>query len=156
MYKRQAGDLSEAIETGVRVDAAPSAELLLALFRAGSPLHDGAVVIQRGRVAAARCVLPLTTVPALRDVGTRHRAAVGLAEEIDAVVVVVSEERGEISLAVDGELHRRLDEVALRRLLTRLFAAPRTTGVARLLSRLGRSPTSPGEKPAPEDRRAAL
>jgi diadenylate cyclase len=145
------GDLSEIVETGVRIDAAPSAELLLALFYPGGALHDGAVVLQRGRVAAARCLLPLTASPKLRDVGTRHRAAVGLAEEVDAAVVVVSEERGEISLAVEGALHRGLDEGALRRLLAQVLAEPEPRGLAGLLARIARPPREP-----PEDRRAAV
>jgi diadenylate cyclase len=148
------GDLSEIIETGVRIDAAPSAELLLALFHPGGALHDGAVVLQRGRVAAAGCLLPLTVSPKLRDVGTRHRAAVGLAEEVDAAVVVVSEERSEISLAVDGTLHRALDEGALRQLLARLILDPEPRGMAALLARLSRPPSSHGGPP--EDRREAV
>ena len=120
------GDLSEVIETGVKIDAALTQELLLALFQPGGALHDGAVVLQRGRVAAARCLLPLTASAQVGDLGTRHRAALGLAEELDAAVVVVSEERGEMSVAVDGLLHRRIDESALRELLARLLVpAPR-------------------------------
>jgi len=145
-------ELSEVLETGVRLDALPSPELLLALFHPGGALHDGAVVIQRGRVAAAGCLLPLAVSPQLRDVGTRHRAALGLAEEVDAAVVVVSEERGEISLAVDGVLHRGLDEVALRQLLGRLLAPAPARGVAGLLARLGRST----DKRDPGDRREAV
>jgi diadenylate cyclase len=148
------GDLSEVAEGGVRIDAAPSAELLLALFHPGGALHDGAAVLQRGRVAAARCLLPLTSSHALSDLGTRHRAAVGLSEEVDAAVVVVSEERGEISLAVDGALHRALDEGALRRQLARLLVEPAPRGVAALLGRLASRPARRGEPP--EDHRAAL
>ncbi|HUK65645.1 MAG TPA: diadenylate cyclase CdaA [Anaeromyxobacteraceae bacterium] len=119
-------DLGEVLETGVRLDAELSYELLLALFQPGGALHDGAVVLRRGRVAAAGCILPLTAVQ-VRDLGTRHRAALGLAEEVDAVVVVVSEERGEISLAVEGTLHRALDEGALRQHLARLLVPPGAT-----------------------------
>ncbi|HET9598771.1 MAG TPA: diadenylate cyclase CdaA [Anaeromyxobacteraceae bacterium] len=144
-------DLSEVLETGVRLDALPSPELFLALFHPGGALHDGAVVMQRGRVAGAGCLLPLAVSPQLRDVGTRHRAALGLAEEVDAAVVVVSEERGEISLAVDGALHRGLDEVALRQLLGRLLAPAPSRGVAGLLARLGRSDKHDGG-----DRREAV
>jgi len=138
----------------VKLDAAPSTELLLALFQPGGTLHDGAVVLQRGRLAAAGCLLPLSASPLLREVGTRHRAAVGLAEEVDAAVVVVSEERGEISLAVDGTLHRALDEGALRQLLARLLVRAEPRGVAALFSRRARH-RSPDSKPA-EDRRAAI
>ncbi len=149
------GDLSEVSETGVRLDATPSPELFLSLFRAGAPLHDGAVVVQRGRVVAARCLLPLATTTTARDFGTRHRAALGLAEEVDAVTVVVSEERGEISLAVDGALHRRLDEAGLRQLLARLLAASAPS--AGLWSRLGRGAVPPrGDHGGAGDGRAAL
>jgi diadenylate cyclase len=116
-------DLGDVAETGVAVDAELSAEILVSLFQSGGPLHDGAVVLRRGRIAAARCLLPLSAAPDLRDVGTRHRAALGLAEEVDAAVVVVSEERGEISVAVDGVLHRALDEGALRQLLVHLLVS---------------------------------
>ena len=149
-------DLTEVVETGIRIDAEVSAELLVGLFQPGGPLHDGAVVVRRGRVAAARCLLPLTVSP-LRDVGTRHRAALGLAEELDAVVVIVSEERGEVSLAVDGVLHRGIDEGALRELLVRLLVAAPQKGVGGLFARLGRSSPAPdpgagGAKPVEKDR----
>lgn len=153
------GDLRDVIETGVKLDAVPSPELLLAIFHPNGALHDGAAVLQRGRVAAASCLLPLTATPTARDLGTRHRAALGLAEEVDAMVVVVSEERGEISLAVDGKLHRGLDEGALRSFLARLLAAPQQGGVAALLARFGRArrPAGPGaEKDRVEDDRAAV
>ncbi|MGC3998523.1 MAG: diadenylate cyclase [Anaeromyxobacter sp.] len=88
-------DLTEVVESGLRLDAALSPELLLALFQPQGPLHDGAAVVRAGRVRAAGCVLPLSSaVP--HGLGTRHRAALGLCEELDAAVVVVSEERGEI------------------------------------------------------------
>ena len=91
--------------TGVAVDARPSYELLMAIFHPRSPLHDGAVVISQGRLAAASCMLPLTTRPAsAARYGSRHRAGIGLSEETDALVIVVSEERGTISLVQDGDL----------------------------------------------------
>ncbi|BDG07852.1 diadenylate cyclase CdaA [Anaeromyxobacter paludicola] len=114
-------DLYDVMDTGVRLDSALTPELLGSIFHNGGPLHDGAVVIQRGRIVAARCLLPLTQREAAPELGTRHRAALGLAEEVDAAVVVVSEERGEISLAVDGQLTRRLDEHALRERLLALL-----------------------------------
>jgi diadenylate cyclase len=121
----RSADLAEVAATGVRLDAEVSEELLLAIFRSGAPMHDGAVVISGGRIAAARCVLPLTKNPDIgRDLGTRHRSAIGLSEEVDAVVVVVSEERGSISLAIDGQLHRDLDVEVIRKYLLRLFAPP--------------------------------
>jgi diadenylate cyclase len=127
VLERSAG-LGELIESGHALDADLSPELLLALFNTGSPLHDGAVVVRGSRVAAAGCILPLSDEAAARQLGTRHRAALGLAEEVDAAVVVVSEERGEISVALHGTLHRDLDETALRALLHGLFAPPRRPG----------------------------
>jgi len=118
----RAAELSEVVDTGVKLDAAVASELLLAVFHPGGPLHDGAAIIRGGRLVAAGCVLPLTHAQTGRDLGTRHRAAVGLTEEVDALVVVVSEERGEISVAVDGALHRHLDEQALRETLQKLLA----------------------------------
>jgi len=151
-------DLGEVIETGVRIDGVPSAELFLAIFNPSGALHDGAAVVQRGRVAAASCLLPLTATPTARDLGTRHRAAIGLAEELDAAVVVISEERGEISLAVDGVLHRGLDEGALRGSLVRLLA-PQSGGASALLARFGRAGKSgrpATDKKGAEDDRAAV
>jgi diadenylate cyclase len=113
----RSADLSEVIESGLRVDGAVTPELLLSIFIPGGPLHDGAVVVQGARLAAAGCLLPLSAAAQPHELGTRHRAALGLAEEVDAAVVVVSEERGEISVAVDGALIRHLDEPGLRALL---------------------------------------
>jgi diadenylate cyclase len=93
------------IESGVPVDARLTRDLLLAIFQPGGALHDGAVIIQGGRLAAAACFLPLTMNPELsRKLGTRHRAALGVTEETDSLAVVVSEETGRISLASGGEL----------------------------------------------------
>jgi diadenylate cyclase len=133
---QRSADLADVAGNGLRLDAAVTPELLLAIFHTGSPIHDGAVVVQGSRVAAAGCLLPLSTEPAAQELGTRHRAALGLAEEVDAAVVVVSEERGEISLALDGALHRRLDETALRALLRGVIVPPRRPGAARLLRRV--------------------
>jgi diadenylate cyclase len=144
------GDLDELVETGVPLDAVLSPELLLAIFHAGGELHDGALVVHRGRVVAASCLLPLTTRPTARELGTRHRAALGLAEEVDAVVVVVSEERGEISLAVDGELRRGLDEDGLRQLLARLFVPSQSGRRVAPWTRFGRVRRG-GSKPAAGD-----
>src|SRR5207253_789967 len=95
-------------------------DLLLAVFQPKSPLHDGAVIVQNDRVAAAACFLPLTTNPRLaKELGSRHRAAIGLTEENDAVAIVVSEESGTISVVVDGQIERGFDGDALR---TRLRA----------------------------------
>ncbi len=93
------------IESGVRLEASLSRDLLLSIFAPGLPLHDGAVIVQKDRIAAAACFLPLTTNPALsRAYGTRHRAAIGITEETDCLSVVVSEETGRISVASFGEL----------------------------------------------------
>lgn len=107
--------LRNYIESGIPIDATLTYDLLVTIFRPGSPLHDGAVVLQEGRIAAAACFLPLTVNPRLsRDLGTRHRAAIGLTEESDAVAVVVSEESGQISVALDGEIERNLTPDDLR------------------------------------------
>jgi diadenylate cyclase len=110
-------------ELGVPLDALASADLLVSLFLPYSPLHDGAVFIRGDRVAAAGCFLPLSRNTQLgRTIGTRHRAALGLAEETDAVVLVVSEETGRISLAVGGHMESPLDRDSLRRRLVELFS----------------------------------
>lgn len=103
--------LSEAISTGTQMDARISAELLRNIFYDKSPLHDGAVIIKDGRIAAAGCMLPLSSNSNLsRDLGMRHRAALGISEHSDAVVAIVSEETGSISLAVEGMLKRHLSQ----------------------------------------------
>jgi diadenylate cyclase len=142
--ERQVG-LRAYAELGVPIEAAVSAELLGSLFQPGSPLHDGAAVIQGDRVTAAGCFLPLSRNLGLsRTLGTRHRAAVGLSEETDAAVVVVSEETGMVSVAVDGAIERGLDTDGLRERLAALLgardgAAPRSRslldGVRRFAAR---------------------
>ena len=97
------------VESGVRLDAEISADLLMAVFQPGGALHDGAVIVQKDRVSAAACFLPLTTNPAVPvNLGTRHRAAIGITEESDCLSLVVSEETGDLSLAAFGEIHRGL------------------------------------------------
>jgi diadenylate cyclase len=114
--------LRNYIESGIPLDATLTYDLLLTIFKPGSPLHDGAVILQEGRVAAAACFLPLTVNPRLsRELGTRHRAAIGLTEENDAVAVVVSEETGIISIALDGQIERGLTLDTLRDRLRRLI-----------------------------------
>jgi diadenylate cyclase len=114
--------LRNYIESGIPLDATLTYDLLLTIFKPGSPLHDGAVIVQEGRIAAAACFLPLTVNPRLsRELGTRHRAAIGLSEENDAVAVVVSEETGTISVALDGQIERGLSPDALRERLRRLI-----------------------------------
>ena len=113
-------------ELGVHLDALVSSDLMVSLFLPYSPLHDGAAFIRGNRVAAAGCFLPLSRNTQLgRAMGTRHRAALGLTEETDAVVLVVSEESGRISLAVAGHMETPLDSEALRRRLGELFALER-------------------------------
>ena len=115
-------DLKNIVEMGTEIDSKVSRELILSIFHPTSPLHDGAIIIQSGRVAAAGCFLPLTMSATVnKALGTRHRAAIGLTEETDAVVIVVSEETGTISLVLGGKINRDLDAVSLRRSLTKIF-----------------------------------
>jgi diadenylate cyclase len=103
------------IENGIALDAVLSFDLLINLFTPDTPLHDGAVIVQEDRIAAAACFLPLTTNLSLsKELGTRHRAALGISEETDAVAVIISEENGTISLACDGVMLRDLDGKTLR------------------------------------------
>lgn len=107
--------LRNYIENGVEIDALVSYDLLINLFSPETPLHDGAAIIQQDRIAAAACFLPLSLNPEIsKDYGTRHRAALGISEEADALAVVVSEETGGISIAIGGELIRDLDSKSLR------------------------------------------
>lgn len=105
-------------ETGMRVDARIAYDVIVAIFQPGSPLHDGAVIIREGRIGAAGCFLPLSQQPQhSKELGSRHRAAIGVTEESDAVCVVVSEERGAISVAFEGGILRDVDAVRLREFL---------------------------------------
>jgi diadenylate cyclase len=114
--------LRDYIETGTKLDAAVTKELLETIFTPHSPLHDGAVVIRADQISAAGCILPLSATAGLSPLlGTRHRAALGLAEETDACVFVVSEETGAISIAYKGELKWNLDEGQLRSELAAIF-----------------------------------
>ena len=107
-------------------------DLLLSIFQPSSPLHDGAVIVQDDRVAAAACFLPLTVNPKLsKELGSRHRAAIGLTEENDAVAIVVSEETGLISVVVDGQIERGLDADALRLRLQSLVLQRRASSPRR-------------------------
>lgn len=115
--------LGEYLSTGTLLDANVSSGLLENIFVPNTPLHDGAVIIRGEKIITAGCVLPLTSNPNLsRELGTRHRAALGLSETTDAVIVVVSEETGKISVAQEGSLTRNLSEESLKRLLSRLMA----------------------------------
>jgi diadenylate cyclase len=107
--------LKNVTDGGVKLDAELSYDLLVTIFNTESPLHDGAIVVRRHRIAAASCFLPLTLNPRLsKDLGTRHRAAIGITEDSDAVVIVVSEETGLISFVQGGEIRRGLDATKLR------------------------------------------
>jgi diadenylate cyclase len=118
--------LPDQIESGSQLDAAISHDLLMNIFTPGSLLHDGAAIIGDGRVKAAACFLPVTADPRLsREYGSRHRAAIGLTEEYDSLVIVVSEERGEIRVAVEGQLHGPMDGPALKAFLRRHLGAER-------------------------------
>ena len=118
--------LGDVIETGTRVDAEISAPLIENIFEPNTPLHDGAMIIRNRRINAAACILPLSEDPSIsRDLGTRHRAAIGTTETTDAVSLIVSEETGIISMAREGRLTRHLDTRSLSILLTELFTPER-------------------------------
>lgn len=115
--------LSRYVDVGVLVDSRVSKELLMSVFLPTSPIHDGAVIIQRGRLSAAGCFLPLTREEGLDpNMGTRHRAAIGISQETDAVVVLVSEETASVSVVVDGRLKRQRDAREIRENLMQLVA----------------------------------
>jgi diadenylate cyclase len=125
VVERQIG-LRNYIEGGIPLDATVTYDLMATIFQPGSPLHDGATIVQGDRVAAAACFLPLSVNPRVsRELGTRHRAAIGLTEENDAVAIVVSEETGVISLAIAGDLERGLTADALRLRLRALLGGRR-------------------------------
>jgi diadenylate cyclase len=125
VVERQIG-LRNYIEGGIPLDATVTYDLMATIFQPGSPLHDGAAIVQGDRVAAAACFLPLSVNPRVsRELGTRHRAAIGLTEENDAVAIVVSEETGIISLAIAGDLERGLTADALRLRLRALLGGRR-------------------------------
>lgn len=114
--------LNEVGDTGIRLDARITSELLLNIFFVNTPLHDGAIIIRGKRIFSAACLLPLTEKPGLsKELGTRHRAAMGLSEQCDALVLVVSEETGTISIAENGRLMRHLNEETLESILKPAF-----------------------------------
>lgn len=125
VWERKTG-LANYREIGMHLDAHVSSELLRSIFNTKSPLHDGAVIITENRVSCAGCFLPLTRNPLLaRSLGTRHRAAIGLTEDTDAAVIVISEERGTISLALDGNLEKIGNGKQLKRRLIELLSSRR-------------------------------
>jgi diadenylate cyclase len=129
---QQETGLKDYWRTAVRLDAAISQELIISLFWKDNPLHDGAVIMDRGTIIAAGCYLPLTDSPNIsRWYGTRHRAALGITDVSDAMALIVSEERGETALAYNGHLSKNLKDAQLQKLLSFYFsgtreAAPRT------------------------------
>ena len=129
--ERQIGLRSYA-EGGIPLDAVLTYDLMLSIFQPKSPLHDGAVIVQEDRVAAAACFLPLTVNPKWsKELGSRHRAAIGLTEENDAVALVISEETGSISIVADGQIERGLSPDALRTRLRSLVLQARTPSRSR-------------------------
>ena len=124
--------LRNYIESGIPLDAKLTYDLLVSIFQPTSPLHDGAVIVQGDRVAAAACFLPLTINPRLnRELGSRHRAAIGVTEENDAVAIVVSEETGRISIVEDGDLEYDIDSDRLRTRLKTVVTLRRSRGTQR-------------------------
>ena len=138
--------LKKYLETGVALDAQFSAELALTVFHPKTPLHDGGMILAGDRVAGAACVFPVSQREMQdRSTGLRHRAAIGLAEETDAVVVVVSEETGAISLCVEGKLERGLSEKQFRELLARVFLTGKAPYEIETVEKLDRkTPVAPG------------
>jgi diadenylate cyclase len=139
---RRNDSLNDYIETGVKLDSAVTPEMLLQIFYPNTPLHDGAVIIQGGRITAAACVMPLSASGVLnrspeRQMGLRHRAALGISEASDAIAVVVSEQTGSISIAHAGRMIRRLDSERLENILTAFYRPSETTsGPIHFLNRL--------------------
>ena len=139
--------LGDYFKTGTLLDASPSAQLLRSIFFPNTALHDGAVILRKGRIAAAGCVLPLTENTHLSsDLGTRHRAGIGISEVSDAVVVIVSEETGTVSVAVGGMLKRHLAPQMLARLLTNELVTAEEEEKKTLLVRLRDTLLSGGGK----------
>lgn len=128
VIERETG-INDFLEVGVELDAKPSSELIHSIFHHASPIHDGAVILQRGRITRAGCFLPLTQDTDISPkFGTRHRAAIGLTELVDAVVIVVSEETGRISVVVGGKITRDLEVTTLKKVLNRLLEPRRLRG----------------------------
>lgn len=139
VFERQT-KLGEIVSTGTVVEAAPSAQLIANIFFNKAPLHDGGMIIREGQVYAAGCILPLTSNENVSaELGTRHRAALGMSENSDAVVVVVSEETGQISIAMAGKLTRNYNRVTLREVLERelIGSSEDASGSKRILGKLG-------------------
>ena len=128
VIERETG-INDFLEVGIELDAKPSSALILSVFHPTSPMHDGALILQRGRITRAGCFLPLTQDSDVSpQFGTRHRAAIGLTELVDAVVIVVSEETGRISVVVGGKITRDLEVSTLKKVLNRLLEPRRLRG----------------------------
>lgn len=151
VIERETG-LQDYADRGIPLDATLTQQLLVNIFFPNSPLHDGAVIIRGNRILAAGCVLPLSENLLDPQLGTRHRAGLGITEESDAIAIIVSEETGHISLAVNGRLYRNLDAERLRRALRALLHVerPGRRRLAELLDRSTRSTSPDGESPAKE------
>ncbi len=148
VLERETG-LQEYIETGVMLDALVSQELLLTIFYVNTALHDGAVIIRNNRIVAASCLLPLSRTDTDTNFGTRHRAALGLTESTDAIVVVVSEETGIISVSHNGRMIRNLDEMRLFKILTAFYRSQLTQAVPQWVKLMQKLPWS--RKPADDE-----
>jgi diadenylate cyclase len=126
--------LKNYVDSGVNIDGEVSKELLSSIFISGAPLHDGAVIVKGDRLMAAACFLPLTLSSNIsKELGTRHRAAIGITEETDAVVVIASEETGSVSIAVRGEITRQLPSAELKRVLKSLLEPENARSKSRLV-----------------------
>ena len=133
VFERQVG-LEERIETGVKIDGLVSDSLLLNIFEKDTPLHDGAVIIRGNRIVAASCLLPLTDSRNLsQELGTRHRAAIGISEQSDALVLVVSEETGSMSITRNGEIYRYLQADDVRDMLRAAVIVPKTVSLTQIV-----------------------
>jgi diadenylate cyclase len=122
--ERETG-LNDYIETGIRLDSVITSELLINIFIPNTPLHDGAVIMHKNKIAAAACYLPLSESPFIsKELGTRHRAAIGLSEVTDAITIIVSEETGAVSLTSNGDLHRNLSMEEFETRLRKVWFGP--------------------------------
>ncbi len=140
IIERETG-LSEVADTGSRLNAHISEELLINLFNTNAPLHDGAVIIRGDRLLAAGCVLPLSHNKNLsKNLGTRHRAGIGITENSDAVAIIISEETGDISVAIDGKLSRFLDVKSIERIILNIYEnqSAKSNAFTTLLRKIGR------------------
>ena len=149
MLERDIG-LRTFIESGVRLDSEISRDLLLSIFKEGNPLHDGAVIVQKGRLAAAACFLPLTVNPLIASsLGTRHRAGIGITEETDCLAIMVSEETGTISVSAFGEIQRGLTIAQVDERIYQHFDVSRKTKVTGAVYHSAAQPASqPATQPA--------